>query len=95
MSTMWIYRTLIDSMGAVIVVFRIIPNPERFDYVKTQLEKLKPERLEVEPIAFGLKALKFTKVIPDASDVIESLENEIESIDGVNSVENIMTSRSL
>lgn len=83
-------------MGEVICVFRIMPeSPERFEEIKKALEELKPERLEEEPIAFGLKALKFTKVIPDESGTQDELENKLESIDGIQSVETLTVSRSL
>jgi elongation factor 1-beta len=83
-------------MGEVIVVFRILPDGvENFEKVKKQCEALHPDRLEEEPIAFGLKALKFTKIIPDGPGVMDKLENEINSIKGLGSAENIMTSRAL
>ena len=83
-------------MGEVIVVFRILPDGiDSFEHVKKQCEALKPERLEEDPIAFGLKALKFTKIIPDGPGVMDKLENEINSIKGLGSAENIFTTRAL
>lgn len=82
-------------MGDVILVFRIMPKPDLFDRVKAEIEALKPDRLEEEPIAFGLKALKLTKVVPDESGGVEAFEKQLESIDGIDSVENVMTTRSL
>jgi len=83
-------------MGEVILVFRILPDGiESIPKVKSALEKLKPDRLEEEPIAFGLMSFKFTKVIPDAGGYVEKLENQLESIKGVQNVENILTTRSL
>ncbi|MEM5812668.1 MAG: elongation factor 1-beta [Candidatus Aenigmatarchaeota archaeon] len=83
-------------MGEVIVVYRILPDGiENFEKVKKACEALKPERLEEEPIAFGLKALILTKIIPDGPGVIDKLENDINSIKGIGSVENIRTSRAL
>ncbi len=83
-------------MGEVICVYRIMPeSPEAFESVKNSLEELKPDRLEEEPLAFGLKAIKFTKIIQDAPGALEELEEKINSIKGIGSVENIMTSRSL
>ncbi len=83
-------------MGEVIVVFRILPDAiESFDNVKKQCEALKPNRLEEEPVAFGLKALKFTKIIPDGPGVMDKLENEINSIKGLGSAENIFTTRAM
>jgi len=83
-------------MGEVIVVYRILPDcPENFEKVKKACQALHPNRLEEEPIAFGLKALKFTKIIPDGPGVMDKLENEINSIKGLGSAENIMTTRAL
>jgi len=83
-------------MGEVIVVFRIMPDGiENFQSVKQQCEALKPDRLEEEPIAFGLKALKFTKIIPDSGGVMDKLENEINAIKGLGSAENVFTTRAM
>jgi elongation factor 1-beta len=83
-------------MGEVIVVFRIMPDePESFEKVKKACEALEPDRLEEEPIAFGLKALKFTKIIPDGPGVMDDLENKINSIEGLGSAENILTTRAM
>ena len=83
-------------MGEVIVVFRIMPDgPENFEKVKNACQALKPDRLEEEPIAFGLKALRFTKIIPDGPGVMDKLENDINSIKGLGSAENIITSRAM
>ena len=83
-------------MGEVIVVFRILPDGiDSFESVKEQCEALKPERLEEEPIAFGLKALKFSKIIPDGPGVMDKLENDINAIKGLGSAENIFTTRAM
>ncbi len=83
-------------MGEVIVVFRVMPDsPESCAAVKAALEKLKPSRLEEEPVAFGLTAYKFTKLVPDAAGHVEKLEEQLGKLPHVQSVENIMTSRSL
>jgi elongation factor 1-beta len=83
-------------MGEVIVVFRILPDGvENFESVKEQCEALRPDRLEEEPIAFGLKALKFTKIIPDGPGVMDRLENDINSIKGLGSAENVFTTRAM
>ena len=83
-------------MGEVICVYKIMPDsPESFGRVRKALEGMEPNRLEEEPVAFGLIALKFTKIIPDAPGNLEELENKLNGIDGVGSVENIMTSRAM
>ena len=70
-------------------------SPESFDVIKAELQKLGPQRLEEEPIAFGLKALKFTKVIPDDEGAMPQLEESLSKIEHVQSVETITVSRSL
>ena len=82
-------------MGSVICVYRVMPRSiEDFDSVRKEIVKLNPEKLEEEPIAFGLKALKLTKVIPDASGEVEKLENMLEAIKNA-TFEEISVSRSL
>ena len=85
------------AMGDVICVFRIMPDsPENFSSIRTSLEALQPERLEDEPIAFGLTALKFTKIIPDEVEgALPELEDKLNNIEHVQSVETITVSRSL
>ncbi len=83
-------------MGEVICVYRIMPgSPDDSEGVKKALEALKPNRLEEEPVAFGLVALKFTKIIPDGPGNLETLEKKLSDIEGVGSVENIRTSRAM
>jgi elongation factor 1-beta len=83
-------------VGEVICVYRIMPeSPEDFGRVRKALESLKPNRLEEEPVAFGLVALKFTKIIPDGPGNLEELEKRLGGIEGVGSVENIRTSRAM
>ena len=86
----------VDIMGDVIVVFKIIPKDMgMFDKVKRGLKNLKPQRLEEEPVAFGLKALKFTKLIPDEEGEMTELEEKIREIKGVQTCETVAISRSL
>jgi elongation factor 1-beta len=83
-------------MGDVIVVFRITPESmDHYDALKHELEKLKPQRLEEEPIAFGIKAWKFTKIIPDEEGTLPDMEEKLAKIHGVQNVDTIEISRSL
>jgi len=85
-----------DCMGDVIIVYKILPaSPEKFGHVKAGLENLNPKRLEEEPIGFGLSALKFTTIIPDAGGKQDELEEKIRSIDGVGEIEVLRASRSM
>ncbi len=83
-------------MGDVIVTYRIMPeDPKELENIRKELEKLKPQKLEEEPIAFGLSAFKFIKIIPDAEGEIDKLEKELKGIKGVQDIENIGVTRSL
>jgi len=44
-------------------------------------------KVEVEEIAFGLKAVNFVFILDESKGSTESLENDIASIEGVSSVE--------
>ena len=52
-------------------------------------------RIEIEPVAFGLKALKFTFVSDEKKGGTDELENQIINIEGVNSVDVIDVRRAL
>jgi len=83
-------------MGDVIVVFRVLTEDMNlFADVGKELEKLKPQRLEEEPIAFGIKAWKMTKIIPDAEGELPKLEEKLAKIKGVQSADTVEISRSL
>jgi elongation factor 1-beta len=85
-----------ERMGDVIAVFRIMPDaPDSFSRVKEQLEALGPRKVDEEPIAFGLKALKATFIIPDEGGRMDELENKLNAIDGTQAVETLQVSRSL
>lgn len=85
-------------MGEVIVSFKIMPESIETDLEKLE-EKIKkeisPQKIEKEPIAFGLFALKVTKLIPEESGELEKVENRIKSLEGVGEVEVVEISRSL
>lgn len=83
-------------VGAVIVVFKIIPDAvESFDSIKKGVEKFGPKRIEEEEVAFGLKAVKATFLVPEEDGKMDELEQNLNSIEHVGSVEVIGMSRSL
>jgi len=85
-------------MGEVIVTFKVMPKAieTNLDELENKIkEEVKPERMEREPIAFGLVALKVTKLVPEAGGELEKLENKLKSIEGVGEVEVVEVSRSL
>jgi len=83
-------------MGDVILVYKILPDdPSKFENVKAELNKLNPQRIEDEPIGFGVTAIKFTAMVPDEGGKQEELENKINAIDGVGDIELLKFSRSM
>jgi len=92
-------------MGKAIVTLKIMPaSPDtNLDAVQQEAEaridafvgEQGEKRAEVEPIAFGLKAVKLTFVMDESRGSTESLETEIASIEGVNSVDVIDVRRAL
>jgi elongation factor 1-beta len=53
------------------------------------------KRIEIEPIAFGLKALKITFVMDENIGSTDSLEESLREIDGVNSAETVDVRRAI
>ena len=85
-------------MGEVIVTFKVMPKTieTNLDELENKInEEIKPERMEREPIAFGLVALKVTKLVPEASGELEKVENKLRNVEGVGEVEVVEVSRSL
>ena len=76
-------------MGNVAISMRVMPESPEVDLEKIKREiskKVKIQDSKIEPIAFGLKALRLMVIIPDAAGA-DSLEKEIRSIKGVGEVE--------
>ena len=85
-------------MAKVLVTLRIMPtgvevNPNELE--EKIKEKIKPERIVKQPIAFGLVSLFIEKIIEDKEGEMEELENKIRSIEGVSSVEILRITRLL
>jgi elongation factor 1-beta len=77
-------------MGEVIVVLKLMPSDvESYDSMKQKvLKKLgKVEKVEEDYIAFGLKALKVTIVIPDSEGGTDKVEQQLSEIKEVGNVE--------
>ncbi len=83
-------------MGEVILVIRVLPDsPENVGKVREGLQALKPQRLEEEPLAFGMVAFRLTIMIPDAGGEQDKMENRVNSVLGVGSSEVIQASRAM
>ena len=91
-------------MAKIIITLKIMPeSPDTdLDRISTKAEeKIKgfagegETKQEVEPIAFGLKALKITFVMDEDKGSTEPLEKEIASIEGVSSVDVVDVRRAI
>lgn len=81
-------------MGDILSVYKVYPEEiEDIDKIKVSLEKgfgapFKVAKIEIEPIAFGLKVIKLGVVFPDKIDgLLDKLEDAIKAIDGVRDIE--------
>ena len=92
------------KMAQVVATLKIMPESPETDLLS--IEKKAKEKIfqfsgnsqmksEQEPIAFGLKALKITFVMEESKGSPDSLEEDIRSIEGVNSVETVDVRRAI
>ena len=81
-------------MASVIVTLKIMPSEPGVDLVKIE-NKAKEiisrfgggvGKVEIEPIAFGLNALKLIFIMDERIGSTEKLEEDIAALDGVESV---------
>lgn len=91
-------------MAKAIITLKIMPeSPEtNLDKIATETEEKitgfageGETKKEIEPVAFGLKALKIIFVMDEEKGSTESLEKEIQELEGVNSVEVIDVRRAI
>lgn len=91
-------------MAFAIVTLKIMPVSPKTDLEKIALEAEKKiiayagdgdRKKEIEPVAFGLNALKMTFVMDEKKGSPEPLEKDIAKIRGVNSVEVIDVRRAI
>ena len=83
-------------MASVVVTLRIMPQNPNTDLSKVEAQikneivdfcASKEFKTQIEPIAFGLKALNITFVMDEGIGSTEKVEQKISQIDGVESVE--------
>ena len=80
------------------VIFRILPKSAEVDIerLKERIEKeIMPEKIEVEPIAFGLNAIKISKIIEDREGELENLESKVKSIEDIGEYDIVSITRLL
>ena len=77
-------------MGEVVAVLKLMP-ADGADFEKLKAAALaaagKVDNVEEEPIAFGIKALKLTVVIPDGAGGTEELEQKLAALPEVGDVQ--------
>ncbi|MFO8109699.1 MAG: elongation factor 1-beta [Thermoplasmata archaeon] len=81
-------------MGDVMLVYRVMPEDPNTDLeaiekeIKSIVEKYGTYKgSSIEKVAFGLKALRPTVVIPDAGGIVDELEEDLKTIEGIQSSE--------
>ncbi len=80
----------VRKMSDVIVTFKVMPTgvDVNLDDLEEQIKSsVNPNRIEREPVAFGLVALNVTLLVDDAAGQTDAIEDKIKEIQGVNSVE--------
>jgi len=87
-------------MADVVAQLKVLPEGTEVDLTKLQdqIKSVLPEGVKIlkvveEPIAYGLKCLKVTVVMPDAEGGTDPVENAIASINEVQRVEVELVSR--
>ncbi len=85
-------------MAEVIVGLKVLPKTVEIDLDKLE-EKIKsainPDKIDREPIAFGLVAFHVVKIVQDAGGELENVEKKLKDIEEVGEVEVTGISRSL
>lgn len=80
------------------VVFKVMPADGSTDISKLESairSKIDAKKIEKEPIAFGLVALKVTAMMMDAEGVVDKMEQDLRDTEGVGEVEVTEISRVL
>lgn len=87
-------------MGEVLVTFKVMPSEPGADLsaIENAVKDIKIARInkiEREPVAFGIVALKPSFVVEDAEGGAEEIEGRIKKIPGVGSAEVVDVTRLL
>jgi len=85
-------------MAEVIVGFKVLPKDVEvdLDILENKIrERIKPQKIDREPIAFGLVAIHIVKFVPEESGALEKVEKQIRDIEEVGEVEITGMTRSI
>lgn len=89
-------------MGEVVALIRVMPkeilDERKMENLKSRIrEKIKDparlERMEVKDIAFGIKSINVTIVVPDAAGGADQVAEELSNLEEVESAEVIDVGR--
>ncbi len=83
-------------MAEVLVLARVLPESTeiKIDELEKKIkEEIAPQKIEREPIAFGLVALKVSKIIPEEEGRMKELEEKLKRIEGISQVDILEVSR--
>jgi elongation factor 1-beta len=90
------------DMGEVAVQIKVMPHDPAVDLeqLKRKIELTLPNdarlhTIDIQPIAFGLKALLVTVIVGDVEGGTDSIEEALSKIDGVKSIQVVATTRML
>ena len=78
------------------VIFKVFPKNEKINVkvLKKEIEKeILPEKIEEEPIAFGIVGIKFSKIIEDKEGEVEKIEEKLKNMENVGEYEVVSISR--
>lgn len=84
-------------MAEVILGLKVLPKTVEvnLDELEEKIKaSIKPDKIEREPIAFGLVAFHVVKIVPDAGGEVEKIEEGLKKIKEVGEVEVTGISRS-
>ena len=85
------------GQATVIVTYKITPEGLEVDIndLQEELKKFQPQKMEVQPIAFGLNAIIMIKVLPEIEGEADRFAEKIQAIKGVQTVDIIEMTRGL
>lgn len=91
------------KMAYVVITFKVMPESPDVDLdslsqkIKKMLNDFGAEvgKVEIEEVAFGLKALKFICVMNEDLGSTESVEKDIEKLEGVSSIDVVDVRRAI
>lgn len=85
-------------MAEVIVRIKVLPKTVEVDLDTLESlirNEIKPEKIQREPIAFGLVAINIVKIVPDKEGEVDRLEERVKKLKDAGEVEVTGVTRSL